>query len=197
VLWYVKRRERALLAKGRRWNDSVAEMKMMVCGLVGMALVVSCVVASAVLLSWKPAAVILYFAFMIRSYESGVSDARSAYTHYKLLLLPAERMTAMVQLRNGATAAVDEAMVLLDAAVREEVAVPGGAAPTRGKLERWLPWFIYRLAIIVLRRPKKDWNEVLRLQDYATMDYIPDATAAKDYVGRKQSPSGAQKPKDQ
>lgn len=62
VLWYVKRRERALLAKGRRWNDSVAEMKMMVCGMVGMGVAVSCLVASILCFSYKPAALILYLA---------------------------------------------------------------------------------------------------------------------------------------
>ena len=60
------------------------------------------------------------------------------------------------------------------------------AAPTRSRLEACLPWFIYRLAIIALRRTKKDWNEVLRLQDYATMDYIPDAVAESNYVGTRQ-----------
>lgn len=66
VLWFVKRRETKLLAKGRRWNDSVAEMKMMVCGLVGMALVVTCVIASVLCLSWKPSCLILYLAIVIR-----------------------------------------------------------------------------------------------------------------------------------
>jgi hypothetical protein len=31
---YVKRRERMLMSRGPRWNDSVAETKMMLCGLV-------------------------------------------------------------------------------------------------------------------------------------------------------------------
>lgn len=31
---YVKRRERLLMSRGPRWNDSVAETKMMLCGLV-------------------------------------------------------------------------------------------------------------------------------------------------------------------
>jgi len=176
VLWYVKRRERALLAKGRRWNDSVAEMKMMIFGMVGMVLVFTCGVATLLFFSWKPATLLLYLVIVIRSYESGVSDARSAYTHYKLLTLPASRMEVLVMARKAAMEALVPGIELLDPTVKEEISLSAyEAAPTRGKLEAYLPWLLYRLAIIVLRRTKKDWNEVLRLQDYATMDYIPDA----------------------
>lgn len=132
-----------------------------------------------------------------RSYESGVSDARSAYTHYKLLLLPNAKMEAMVAARQAATATLVPAMALLNPRVTEEVTMSAHqAAPTRSRLEACLPWFVYRLAIIALRRTKKDWNEVLRLQDYATMDYVPDAAAESDYVGpsQKSPPSSPTRP---
>ena len=57
---YLKRRERYLLGKGPRWNDSVAEMKMMTCGLVGMAFVIGSLLASLYYMSWKPAALVYY-----------------------------------------------------------------------------------------------------------------------------------------
>ena len=74
VLWspmwkFLKRRERFLLSKGPRWNDSVAEMKMMVCGLVGMAFALGCLGTSVYLSSWKPIALLYYSYVTMRCYE--------------------------------------------------------------------------------------------------------------------------------
>lgn len=146
---------------------------MMVCGLVGMAIVVACVLTAALLWSWLPLALIFYLSVIIRVYESAVSDARSAYTHLKLLLLPAGRMDELIAARKVAMASLVPAMDLLDPSVVEEINLNAfEAAPSRSKLEAYLPWFIYRLADKALQRTKRDWNEVLRLQDHATMDYI-------------------------
>merc|ERR1719502_462873 len=82
ILWspvwvYIKRRERSLLAKGPRWNDSIAEMKMMVCGLLGMAVMILVGVLTVTCMSIYPAALLYYMYFTMRCYEEGIADARS------------------------------------------------------------------------------------------------------------------------
>lgn len=46
-----------------------------------------------------------------------------------------------------------------------------GAAMFRS-LDYYFPWWLARLVMLFCRRQKKDWNEVLRLSDHGTMDYI-------------------------
>ena len=38
--------------------------------------------------------------------------------------------------------------------------------------ESYLPYLLVRPMQFLRRRKKRDWNEVLRLRDYATMDYV-------------------------
>ena len=54
------RRERALARKGPRWIDGVAEMKMMICGLVGMAVVVTCTLLTILRTSLYPVGFVYY-----------------------------------------------------------------------------------------------------------------------------------------
>jgi len=168
VLVYVKRSERALLRKGRRWTDVVAEMKMMICGLVGMTLFVGCVLGSVALLSYKPAALMLYLGLVIRCYEQSVVDGRSAYTQAKLLMLPDADMAALVASRAAALAAIQPAVELLDPEVRAHASMSASElAPHPSALEKWLPWSVHRVLLFLWRSNKRDWNEVLRLHDQA------------------------------
>lgn len=184
---YLKRRERRLLKRGPRWNDSVAEMKMMVCGLVGMALVVGCAALSIALRSVYPALLVVYLYVTMRCYEEGLADARSALSHYKLLVLDAADMAAMVRSRTRAKSALDPTTALLDAGVLDRLALPPTsreARPAPDKPERlfgrydFLPWVVARPLQALLRRRKCDWNEVLRLRDYATMDYVSQSVVS-------------------
>ena len=169
---YLKRRERFLLSKGPRWNDSVAEMKMMICGLIGMVFVAGNLMASVYYWSWRPAAFVYYMYVTMRCYEEGVADARSAYTLYKLLLLSPAEMKVLVELRVEAKKAMDPAVSMLPAGVVDHIALPADEArPTRA-LDYYFPWILARLIMLLARRRKKDWNEVLRLKDHATMDYV-------------------------
>jgi len=172
VWHYLKRRERYLLGKGPRWNDSVAEMKMMVCGLIGMLFVVGSVTASVYYWNLAPLAFLYYMYVTMRCYEEAVGSARSFYTLYKLLFLSPATMKVMVQLRTEAKGAMDPALKLLPAGVSDHVSLTADEArPTRA-LDYYFPWIVARIIMLFLRRRKKDWNEVLRLKDHATMDYV-------------------------
>jgi len=169
---YVKRQERSLLAKGPRWNDSVAEMKMMVCGLTVMLFMAGTAATSLYLRSLYPLLTVPYLYVTMRCYEEGVADARSCYSLYKLLFLTPATMAEMVKLRTAAKAAMDPAISSLPDGVLSHVNLPADdARPTRA-LDYYFPWWIARLLMLVARRKKRDWNEVLRLNDASTMDYV-------------------------
>ena len=62
--------------------------------------------------------------------------------------------------------------LMLPAGVVDHIALPADEArPTRA-LDYYFPWIFARLIMLLARRRKKDWNEVLRLKDHATMDYV-------------------------
>lgn len=67
--WYVKKRERALLAKGPRWNDSVSETKMLVCTFALVFYLASSVATALLLRSPWPALLLVYFYAALRCYE--------------------------------------------------------------------------------------------------------------------------------
>ena len=145
---------------------------MMICGLVGMVFVAGNLIASVYYWSWRPAAFVYYMYVTMRCYEEGVADARSAYTLYKLLLLSPAEMKGLVELRVEAKKAMDPAVSMLPAGVVDHIALPADEArPTRA-LDYDFPWIFARLIMLLARRRKKDWNEVLRLKDHATMDYV-------------------------
>ena len=114
----------------------------------------------------------LYSYVTMRCYEEAVADARSFFSHYKLLLLTPAQMGRMVEQRKAAKIAMDPAVALLAPGVTEHVSLPADdARPTRA-LDYYFPWIIARFIMLLARRRKKDWNEVLRLKDHATMDYV-------------------------
>ena len=46
-------------------------------------------------------------------------------------------------------------------------------AHARGRaIDYYFPFLLSRVLLLFLRRQKRDWNEVLRLKDHATMDYV-------------------------
>jgi len=172
-IWrYVKRQERYLLSKGPRWNDSVAEMKMMTCGLVGICFVVGCALAVPIFRSPLPPLLLAYLYVTMRCYEEGVADARSCYSLYKLLRLTPKAMRSMVELRTHAKAAIDSTMALLPTGVDQYMTLTADEARPSRTLDYYFPWWAARLIMLVARRKKRDWNEVLRIKDAATMDYV-------------------------
>ncbi|KAL1527673.1 hypothetical protein AB1Y20_009059 [Prymnesium parvum] len=177
ILWrpvwlYLKRRERFLLAKGPRWNDSVAETKMLISFFVVSAFAVCCVAAGVLLWSPWPPMLLVYLYLTMRCYEEAVADLRSAYTLYKLLFLTPKTMAAMVERRKAALAELEKSKRHLPPSVGEYINMSfDEALPTRS-LDYYFPWWLARLLMLFYKRQKKDWNEVLRLSDYGTMDYI-------------------------
>ena len=175
-IWrYLKRQEAHLLSKGPRWNDSVAEMKMMSCGMLGIFYVIGASCASVYLGSIKPWLPLPYLYITMRCYEEAVADARSCYSLYKLLFLTKATMARMVALRAAAKSAMDPCIAMLPTGVTHHLALPADEAQPSSYsrvLEYYFPWWIARLLSLVMRRQKRDWNEVLRLNDASTMDYV-------------------------
>ncbi len=174
-VWFaIKRREKWLLAKGPRWNDSVAEMKMLysfggviAIGLLVMAITKSVVVAFGALLC---------IAMTVRFYESGLASARSMYTLFKLFFLWKSTMQRFLKMRRECKGLVDKianrlppsALHAADDAKDDDSfkAIPWYSI-------RWFEWTYIQFAYkAIMRREKKDWNELLRFNDYNTMDYV-------------------------
>ena len=80
-------------------------------------------------------------------------------------------MARMVTFRAKAKAAMDPTIHLLPQGVADSISQPAEMALPPSGLRYYFPWWISRLVEVVLRRKKKDWNEVLRLTDVPTMDY--------------------------
>lgn len=170
VWWYVKKRERALLAKGPRWNDSVAETKMLVCFGALIFYLLGSIAVALLTRSAYPALLLIYFYAALRCYEEAVADARSFVSLQKLLFLSAERMRHMVRLRGDAKKTMQELIGLMPPSALQEVEAEK-ALPI-SFLDFYFPWWLARLVQALRRRKKKDWNEVLRLADHGTMDYF-------------------------
>ena len=170
--WYVKRQERYLMSKGPRWNDSVAEMKMLTAGCTLIFLALGIVLTAPYFRSPYPFLCCGYLYTTMRCYEEGVADARSAFSLFKLLFLTPATMGKMVALRAAAKAAMDPAIALLPTGVADVLAQSADEARPSRALDYYFPWWVARLIMLVVRRKKKDWNEVLRLNDAATMDYV-------------------------
>ena len=82
------------------------------------------------------------------------------------------RAELLIELRAAAKAAMDPAIGLLPTGVADLLSKSADEArPTRA-LDYYFPWIVARVLMLIARRKKKDWNEVLRLNDAPTMDYV-------------------------
>ena len=159
----IKYREPKVLAKGRGWVDSVAEMKL-ITGFLG------CLVLGVLSGRYAP----LTYAGLwltLRAYEEAVASTRSLYTHFKFLYLYPSTLAGMLAARRKALdllhAFSDERM---DRKRVPESVLRLEADERQGKMSviRVWPWENWSL----FRRRKKDWNELLRVQDFNTADYF-------------------------
>jgi len=82
-------------------------------------------------------------------------------------------MRAMVGLRGEARAQMLAVVAALPAAAVAHADLTAEEATPRSFLDFYFPWWLARVVQALRRRKKKDWNEVLRLVDLATMDYKP------------------------
>ena len=83
-------------------------------------------------------------------------------------------MKRMVEQRTAAKAAMDPCIAMLPVGVTHHLTLPADdAQPTTYSrvLEYYFPWWAARAMNLLIRRKKRDWNEVLRLNDASTMDY--------------------------
>ena len=174
--WFlIRRAERNLLAKGPRWNDSVAEMKM----LYGFLSTIALFVIFAIFVNWKAFMLPILLWLTIRFYEDGIAAARDFYSLYKLLFLYKSTMEKMRSMRK-------ECKLLVTKMSLKSVEIKRNKSADLAK-DRWtkrdenipwydpywfdMPWTKFLLNFI-LRRQKKDWNEVLRFNDHNTMNYV-------------------------
>jgi len=160
----IKYREPKVLANGRTWVDSVAEMKL-VTGFVG------CIVIGLLSRSWAPRSVVLLW-LTLRAYEEAVASTRSLYSHFKFYYLFPASLARMLAMRRQA---LDLLRAVAARAENASVMVPGvvadGAVPdphAKSSVIRSWPW----QNVSLMRRNRKDWNEILRFHDYNTGDYF-------------------------
>lgn len=179
--WFlIKRRERQLMANGPTWVDSLAENKMMLATMFVLLVVLFSNI-------FAPLALI-YLLITLRLYEEGVASARSFYSLHKLLFIYKSTMVQMQQLRKEAKEQVD---VVVELGLLPESAITGKCTDSgktgtsgskgspgvsKGRVEGLLVEPIMMAPFWKnfnpLRRRKKDWNEILRLNDSNTMNYV-------------------------
>lgn len=171
---YIKWRERQLLDKGPRWNDSVAEMKM----LFGTGAVLSILLLVFVVAPWTVCALAVpYLWLTVRLYEEFVASGRSLYTLWKLLFLTKETMTVLRTMRRECHSLVQELVKEIppESLTAEHAAENNDSGycriPWYSPVWFEWPWTSFMLSVF-LRRKKNDWNEVLRLNDFNTMNYF-------------------------
>lgn len=159
--WFIRRRERQLLAKGPGWNDSVAEMKMQMAFL--------CMILVPLVFRLNFWIVYLWSAVTIRLYEEFVASGRSLYTHFKFYYLYEQTLAEMLRRRRIAVQALRElSEERLDKMQVPDYYFDSPLVLGRETVIRVWPWENWSIA----RRKKKDWNETLRLHDHNTMDYF-------------------------
>ncbi|KAH9247347.1 hypothetical protein BASA81_015064 [Batrachochytrium salamandrivorans] len=152
VLWspvwlLIRRWERALLAKGPGWNDSVTEMKMQVGAVISVLMLVVFRTRS-----WK---VFLFAMVNVRLFEEALACGRSLLSHFKFYYLFEDTLAELLRRRRLALTLMKQHRHL----PRED------SERTEIRVWPWENWSIFR-------RRKKDWNEILRLHDFNTMDYF-------------------------
>ncbi|GBG31449.1 Glycerol-3-phosphate O-acyltransferase 1 [Hondaea fermentalgiana] len=164
-VWFlIKRKERSLLSKGVGWVDSVAENKMIV-GFFGL-------LTMGVLFNVAAPVVFLYLWLTMRLYEEAVASARSICGIYRLMVISGRDLRKLLALRLRAKWHVLQAVSLFPKSSADRIMEECGDDVYADKSTedvgrpRW--WTNFN----PMRRRKKDWNEVLRLMDHATMDYV-------------------------
>jgi glycerol-3-phosphate O-acyltransferase/dihydroxyacetone phosphate acyltransferase len=173
-VWFlIKRKERELLARGIGWVDSVAENKMIVSFFSLITLYLVCAIYT-----WHPLnpllpALVALLWLTMRIYEEAVASARSICGIYRLMTIPQARLDALLATREAAARLVLRALPLFPKSSAERVRHECGDDVYEDKSglfseqhPRW--WTNFNL----MRRRKKDWNELLRLSDFCTMDYV-------------------------
>lgn len=165
----IKRKERELLKKGAGWVDSLAETKM----TYGLFFLMAIGIGMLILLEIKYILFFLAYLWLtMRLFEDGMANARSIFGLVKLGRLSDQRIDEILKLRANARSLCNEALALFPKTSAERIMEECGddvyltGLQDHDKLPRWYTTFN------PLRRRKKDWNELLRLSDYCTMDYV-------------------------
>mmetsp|Transcript_12986 Transcript_12986/g.25197 ORF Transcript_12986/g.25197 Transcript_12986/m.25197 type:complete len:532 (-) Transcript_12986:899-2494(-) len=164
-VWYlIKRKERSLLDKGIGWVDSVAENKMIV-GFFGIA-------GFILLFNVFAPFLLAYLWLTMRLYEEAVASARSICGIYRLMTMSDNNLQTLLRLRTQAKIHVLQGVSLFPQSSADRIfeecednVFEDKTDEDRGR-PRW--WTNFN----PMRRRKKDWNELLRLADHATMDYV-------------------------
>lgn len=174
IMWspcwiFIKKKERELLQRGIGWVDSLAETKMWY-GFVFVNSILSLMLFTLPFSYFL--GLIAYLWLTMRLFEDGMASARSICGIYLLGKLSNEQIETVLKLRAQAKSMCNEALPLFPKSSAENIMEESGDdvylnnAQDFDKLPRW--WTNFN----PLRRRKKDWNELLRLSDYCTMDYV-------------------------
>jgi len=159
----IRSRERELVGRGVGWVDSIAENKMMIA-------FVFIVIAMFVANTYAPL-LIGYFWLTMRLYEEVVASVRSICGMYRLMMISNTDLQRIIDTRVKLTPIINRAVGLfpVETAARimndEKDNVFDDKSESDAIHPRW--WTCFN----PLRRRKKDWNELLRVTDYCTMDY--------------------------
>ena len=164
----LKSRERAIFGKGLGWVDSIAEAKMLLSFSVLFVVLTLSNVFAPILVLW--------IVLTLRSYETAVAYSRSLYSLFKLMFLYDRTFDTMLLCRRDVNELVLEASAMLPDSAKELPQTPvwaTGAPPAAGASSaapalhppQWTVFDFF------FRRQKKDWNEVLRMEDINTLSY--------------------------
>eukprot|EP00924_Labyrinthula_sp_SR-Ha-C_P002485 maker-scaffold_16-snap-gene-6.28-mRNA-1 protein AED:0.01 eAED:0.01 QI:116/1/1/1/1/1/3/28/523 len=174
-VWFLlKKNERYLLSKGETWVDSLAEHKMMY-GFFGLVGVLGLVWINKISIPLT----IIYLWFTVRAYEEMVACVRSLAGVLRLWwfnLKDPKQIEAVVEARRKLKQLIGEELAKkrFSSRVREEILAETDMKDDIYKLDppeieqKHSNWQNFN----IFRRRKKDWNELLRLSDYCTMDYV-------------------------
>mmetsp|Transcript_22324 Transcript_22324/g.39569 ORF Transcript_22324/g.39569 Transcript_22324/m.39569 type:complete len:525 (+) Transcript_22324:76-1650(+) len=163
--WYIiKRKERALLDKGAGWVDSVAENKM----LLGFAILVVITLFA----NFSAPLLLGYLWLTMRLYEEAVASARSICGIYLLMKLPQDKLDTILKARLDAKRDILLASKMFPQSSADRILEESGDDIYEDKTDQETETHPWWHNFNPMRRRKKDWNELLRLSDYCTMDYV-------------------------
>lgn len=178
IIWspfwsFIKKKEKQLLAQGRTWVDSIAEHKMLFgTGFVAFLILLAIVASQMVVLPmFFPIFVVGYLWLTMRLYEEFVACVRSIFGLFRLSQIEHENLSVIMKERGKTVELVQKCLQLFPRDIASKILLESGEDVTRwdvAEMQRESNLKNFNL----FRRRKKDWNEVLRLSDYCTMDYV-------------------------
>lgn len=171
-IWYlIKKKEKELLKKGAGWADSIAENKMKLAFFFLVILGLTCV-------SFAPLYLLPilygYLWLMLRLYEEGVASGRSIFGIHRLMTISQEKLNTIIETREETRKCLLNTVKFFPLNAAGRIKKYCNDDVNIDETLRAFPKRKWPGNFSLLRRRKKDWNEILRLKDHCTMDYISE-----------------------